>query len=62
MVGLLGAVAPVDLPHRDARVVEDVRPIVVINKVDRPAARLLIPYFAWVAFASLLNVSIWLLN
>lgn len=30
--------------------------------VDRPAAWLLAPYLAWVAFASLLNASIWTLN
>ncbi len=31
-------------------------------KVDRLAGALLLPYLAWVAFASLLNASIWLLN
>lgn len=30
--------------------------------VDRIAAWLFVPYAAWVAFASLLNASIWLLN
>ena len=31
-------------------------------RVDRLAGALLLPYLAWVAFASLLNTSIWLLN
>ncbi|MFN3549595.1 MAG: TspO/MBR family protein [Mesorhizobium sp.] len=31
-------------------------------RVDRPAALLFIPYFAWVSFASLLNASILWLN
>jgi benzodiazapine receptor len=36
--------------------------IVASWKVDRLAAWLFVPYAAWVAFASLLNASIWLLN
>lgn len=31
-------------------------------KVNKTAAYLLIPYFVWVAFASILTASIWLLN
>ncbi len=31
-------------------------------RVDRPAALLLLPYAAWVAFASVLNWTIWRLN
>ncbi len=31
-------------------------------RLDRVAAWLFVPYAAWVAFASLLNASIWLLN
>lgn len=31
-------------------------------KIDKPAGFLLIPYLLWVVFASLLNLSIWLLN
>lgn len=30
--------------------------------VDRPAAWMFVPYAAWVAFATLLNASIWVLN
>ena len=30
--------------------------------VDRPAAALMLPYAAWVAFATILNFSIWRLN
>lgn len=36
--------------------------IVAAWNVDRIAAWLFVPYAAWVAFASLLNASIWLLN
>ncbi len=32
------------------------------NKIDAWSAYLLYPYLAWVSFASLLNLSIWLLN
>jgi tryptophan-rich sensory protein len=31
-------------------------------RLDRVAAWLFVPYAAWVAFASLLNGSIWMLN
>jgi benzodiazapine receptor len=30
--------------------------------IDRLASRFLYPYFAWVCFATVLNVSIWYLN
>jgi len=36
--------------------------IVAAWNVDRLSAWLFVPYAAWVAFASLLNASIWLLN
>lgn len=36
--------------------------IVVQWKADRAAAVLFLPYAAWVAFATLLNAGIWLLN
>lgn len=32
------------------------------RRVDRPAARLQIPYVLWTAFAVYLNLSVWLLN
>lgn len=32
------------------------------ERVDRPAARLQIPYAVWVAFAGYLNAGVWLLN
>ena len=32
------------------------------RRVDRPAARLQIPYVLWTAFATYLNLSVWLLN
>lgn len=32
------------------------------HRFDRPAAWLLVPYAAWVSFASILNASIWWLN
>jgi translocator protein len=35
---------------------------VLFARVSRPAAALLLPYWAWVTFASALNLSIWLLN
>ena len=35
---------------------------VAFTKVHRPAALLLIPYIAWVTFAAILNLSIYLLN
>ncbi len=34
----------------------------VFAKVDRPAAWLLAPYLAWVAFATVLNAAIWRMN
>ena len=36
--------------------------ILLAERVDRPAAWLLAPYAAWVAFAALLNAAIWYLN
>ena len=36
--------------------------IVTAWRLDRVAAWLFVPYAAWVAFASLLNGSIWMLN
>lgn len=36
--------------------------IVKFYRVDRRAAYLLTPYFFWVIFASLLNLSVWTLN
>lgn len=36
--------------------------IVTFFRVSRPAAFLLLPYLAWVSFASLLNYSIFILN
>lgn len=36
--------------------------IFVFQGIDRLAAWLLVPYLAWVGFASLLNTSIWLMN
>jgi translocator protein len=36
--------------------------IVIFSKISRLAAVLMIPYAVWVAFASLLNLQIWLLN
>lgn len=36
--------------------------LVLFLKYDRIAALLFAPYLAWVSFAGLLNVSIWMLN
>ena len=36
--------------------------IAIFYKISKPAAYLLLPYLAWVGFASYLNYSIWLLN
>ena len=36
--------------------------IIQFWKISKPAAYLLIPYFAWVSFASILNFSLWWLN
>ncbi len=36
--------------------------IVTFFRISRPAALLLIPYFAWVSFASILNYAIYTLN
>jgi translocator protein len=36
--------------------------IIAFNKIDKTAARLQLPYLAWVSFASLLNAAVWWLN
>ncbi len=36
--------------------------IVTFHRLDRRAAALLVPYVLWVAFAAVLNASLWLLN
>ena len=36
--------------------------IIAARPVSRPASWLLVPYLAWVSFATLLNASIWWLN
>jgi translocator protein len=36
--------------------------IFVFSKISRPAALLLIPYLAWVSFATVLNASLYFLN
>ena len=36
--------------------------ILAFRKIDKIASYLLYPYIAWVSFASLLNLSVWLLN
>jgi len=36
--------------------------IVMFWRVDRVAAALLVPYLAWVSFASALNIAVWQLN
>ena len=36
--------------------------VFAFSKISRPAALLLIPYLAWVSFATILNASIYLLN
>jgi len=38
------------------------RLIGIFSKIDKRASYLLIPYFAWVSFASFLNLSVWYLN
>jgi benzodiazapine receptor len=36
--------------------------IIAFAKISKPAAWLLVPYIAWVSFASYLNFMIWMLN
>ncbi|CAN5505443.1 tryptophan-rich sensory protein [soil metagenome] len=36
--------------------------IFIFKKINRTSAFMLIPYFLWVSFASMLNVSFWILN
>ena len=34
----------------------------MFRRIDRIAAMLLVPYLAWIAFATVLNIAIWRLN
>lgn len=36
--------------------------IIAFRKLDKTSSYLLYPYIAWVSFASILNLSVWLLN
>jgi translocator protein len=36
--------------------------VLMFRRISRPAAALLLPYWAWVTFAAALNLSIWVLN
>ena len=36
--------------------------MVLFSRIDRPAGMLFLPYSIWVAFASLLNSALWVLN
>lgn len=36
--------------------------VVMFRRVDRAAAWLLVPYWAWVTFATALNIAVWSLN
>jgi tryptophan-rich sensory protein len=36
--------------------------LMLMRRVDRPAALLFVPYLLWVGFATVLNASIWILN
>jgi translocator protein len=36
--------------------------IILFSRISKPAAWLLVPYIAWVSFASVLNFAIWRLN
>ena len=36
--------------------------LLAFRQVSRPAAWLMAPYFAWVSFAWVLNLSLWWLN
>jgi tryptophan-rich sensory protein len=36
--------------------------VVLFRRVSRPAAALMLPYWAWVTFAAALNLAIWRLN
>lgn len=36
--------------------------VIAFRRIDRLAAALLLPYAAWVAFATVLNIAIWRLN
>jgi len=36
--------------------------IILVYKISKPAAYLLVPYWLWVSFASILNFTIWILN
>jgi tryptophan-rich sensory protein len=52
----LGAASFADIVLLDVMVVST---IVVFWKVDKPAALLLLPYLAWIAFATALNWAVW---
>ncbi|MEO9319894.1 MAG: TspO/MBR family protein [Nitrososphaera sp.] len=36
--------------------------VIIFHKISRTASFILLPYVGWVAFASLLNLGVWLLN
>ena len=36
--------------------------VIIFQKISKPASILLLPYAGWVAFASALNLGVWLLN
>ena len=36
--------------------------ILAFARIDRPSAWMLVPYLAWVTFATILNGAIWQLN
>lgn len=46
-------------------IIMDITLLIIINnfrKIDKIAAYLLVPYFLWICFASILNYSVWRLN
>ena len=51
-----------DLPTNFILIVAIVATIRAFRKLDRTAAFLLVPYLAWVAYAALLNGTIWRMN
>jgi tryptophan-rich sensory protein len=36
--------------------------VALFRRVSRPATLLMLPYWAWVTFATLLNLAIWRMN
>lgn len=54
-----GGAAFIDILALDALVVAT---IVAFRRVDRIAAVLLVPYLAWIAFATALNWAVWRAN